>query len=167
MAGSSSQFVRFSPEWSTVVTTWATTSDEVLSWCSGAEAPVAATTIAAWGNEDNVDAYGVFDGDRLIAYGEVWIDHDEAEAELARIIVAPDRRQTGVGRELTRLLTARAREAYPDVYLRVRPGNEVAVKCYGAAGFVRLGSQEEKRFNVGQPVEYVWMRSESTPQRDA
>ena len=152
----------FDAVWATIVSTWATTNDEVLAWCSGAETPVPAATVAAWNDDELVDAYGLFDGDQLIAYGEVWVDHDEAETELARIIVSPGRRGAGVGRALTRMLADRAAATYVDVYLRVRPGNEVAVRCYGAAGFTRLTTSDEQRLNVGQPAVYVWMRYDET-----
>lgn len=162
VAASSLQLVPFSPEWATTVSTWATTSDEVLAWCSGTHFPVLSATVVAWSDDDDVAAYGLFDGDELIAYGEVWVDHDEAETELARIIVSPGRRGGGVGRTLTRMLAGRAAAEYVDVYLRVRPGNDIAVRCYGAAGFTRLATSDEQRFNVGQPVGYIWMRYETT-----
>jgi len=152
VAASSLLLVRFSPEWATIVSTWATTSDEVLAWCSGTEAPVPAATVVAWSDDDVVDAYGLFDGDQLIAYGEVWVDHDEAETELARIIVSPGRRGGGVGCALTRMLAGRAAAVYVDVYLRVRSGNDVAVRCYGAAGFARLATSDEQRFNLDPAV---------------
>lgn len=126
----------------------------------GHPGPGPAATVVAWSDDDAVHAYGLFDGDQLIAYGEVWVDHDEAETELARIIVSPSRRGGGVGRMLARLLAGRAAGEYADVYLRVRPGNDVAVRCYGAAGFTRLDTAHEQRCNVGQPVDYVWMRYE-------
>ncbi len=158
MASPSLELHVFRSEWAAEVSSWAASSSEVLAWCSGTEVPVPATTIAAWSDDSDVDAFGLFDSDQLVAYGEVWVDHDEAETELARIIVAPGRRDSGMGRELTRLLAARARSVHPDVYLRVRRDNEAAVRCYAAAGFVPLGAPDQERFNIGQPVEYTWMR---------
>lgn len=148
----------FEAAWAGTVSTWATTSDEVLAWCSATEAPVPASTVVSWSSDDSVHAFGLFDDGALIAYGEVWVDHAEAETELARIIVSPSRRGTGVGRALTQMLVGRATAAYTEVYVRVRPGNDVAVRCYAAAGFTRLSTSDEQRCNVGQPVEYVWMR---------
>src|SRR5678809_255129 len=52
-----------------------------------------------------------------VGYGETWVDDDEREVELARIIVAPPARGRGLGRELTRLLVTEARRSYPDVVL--------------------------------------------------
>lgn len=52
---------------------------------------------------------------------------------------------------------------HPAVFLRVRPGNEAALRCYGAAGFQRLSANDEQVFNLGQPVAYVWMRQADRP----
>ena len=94
-----------------------------------------------------------------VGYGEVWEDPDEDEAELARLIVDPARRGRGVGRTLAAALLAEARRlGWSDVWLRVVPGNEPAIRAYAAAGFARATSDEERAFNVGQPVAYVWMR---------
>lgn len=155
---SSIRLVPFEAERAATVAGWAVTADEVLAWCSGTEAPVPTATVAAWGEAPDVDAFALFDGATMVAYGEVWVDDDEAEAELARIIVDPSRRGGGVGRALTQLLAAHASQRYADVFLRVRPGNDRAVRCYLGAGFVRLAVDEEQQFNVGQPVEYLWMR---------
>jgi ribosomal protein S18 acetylase RimI-like enzyme len=96
-----------------------------------------------------------------VAYGEVWHDGVAGEAELARILVAPEERGRGVGRALTRLLAAEARAAgFDEVWLRVVPDNEQAIAAYRAAGFVRTSEEEERVFNEDQRLAYVWMRLE-------
>ena len=101
-------------------------------------------------------------GRRPIAYGEVWTDSDENEAELARIIVAPEARGRGVGRRLVTLLVAEAeRLGFDEIWLRVVPANAPAIASYTNAGFRRAEPDEEERFNRGQPREYVWMRRSS------
>lgn len=152
------RLVEFDPAWARLVAGWAATADEALAWCSSAVFPVPPATVAGWAGEADVEPHAMFLGDELVGYGEMWIDDDERETELARIIVSPTRRGSGLGRELTRRLADRAVHRYPDVVLRVRPGNEPAVRCYRRAGFARMSSDEERTFNVGQPVEYVWMR---------
>lgn len=95
-----------------------------------------------------------------VAYGEIWEDPEEDEAELARLIVDPARRGAGLGRALARALTAEARRlGWSDVWLRVHPGNEPALRAYAAAGFERATPEDEIAFNVGQPVAFVWMRA--------
>jgi RimJ/RimL family protein N-acetyltransferase len=48
-----------------------------------------------------------------------------------------------------------------DIWLRVEPDNEPALRCYAAAGFVRASPDEEAAFNIAQPADYVWMRAPS------
>ena len=95
----------------------------------------------------------------LVGYGEIWEDREENEAELARLVVAPDLRGRGHGRALTRALADEAhRRGFDDVWLRVVPENAAAIRAYEAAGFSRATPEEEARFNVGQRRVYVWMR---------
>jgi ribosomal-protein-alanine N-acetyltransferase len=54
--------------------------------------------INAWAREDWVEPFGLYRGERLVAYGELWADDGEAEVRLARLIVAPGERGQGVGR---------------------------------------------------------------------
>ncbi|HLK76233.1 MAG TPA: GNAT family N-acetyltransferase [Streptosporangiaceae bacterium] len=79
-----------------VVSGWATTREEVIMWCGHPAAPVPAGQINAWAREDGVQPFGLYRGGRLVAYGELRIDDDEAETELARIIVDPGERGQGL-----------------------------------------------------------------------
>jgi ribosomal-protein-alanine N-acetyltransferase len=140
------------------ISTWARSRAEVLAWCSRAEAPVPAAVIAGWSEPADIDAYLLVDDDgEHVAYGELWIDDDEHEVELARLIVAPALRGRGVGRRLVAMLTELALRRHPFVALRVHPGNEAARRCYAAAGFERATAREEDEWNHGQPVAFVWM----------
>jgi ribosomal protein S18 acetylase RimI-like enzyme len=130
-----------------------------LGWVI-AEWPEAAELLAGWHADPDVRPFllTVESGD-LIGYGEVWVDAEENEAELARLVIDPPFRGKGHGRQLTRLLTAEARRlGFSDVWLRVVPENAPAIACYHAAGFIRATADEEAAFNVGQPRAYVWMR---------
>jgi ribosomal protein S18 acetylase RimI-like enzyme len=139
------------------VSTWATGADEVAAWCSRTGASVPAEIIAGWSRQPDVRSYLLVADGVPVGYGETWIDDDEREVELARIIVAPRARGRGRGRELARLLVAEAHRSYPDVFLRVVPGNAAAVACYAAAGFTRLDPATEEQWNRAQPRSYVWM----------
>ena len=87
-------------------------------------------------------------------------DDQEHEAELARLIVDPDRRGRGLGRRLVAQLAVRAAElGFDEVWLRVAPDNEPAIACYQSAGFVRATAAQEQEFNTGQPQRYLWMRA--------
>ena len=140
------------------ISAWATSRDEVFKWCSRTEAPAPAAIIVAWSEPADVASYVLVDDDgALVAYGELWIDDDEHEVELARLIVAPWLRGRGIGRRFVTMLTEEARRHHRFVALRVHPDNEPAQRCYAAAGFERATASEEGEWNRGQPVGFVWM----------
>jgi ribosomal protein S18 acetylase RimI-like enzyme len=148
----------FDPAHAATVAAWAGSAAEVLAWCSHPRSPVPPEVVAGWGGQDGVRAFSLRDDDGApVAYGEVWTDDDEAETELARLIVDPARRGRGVGRELVARLTERARRTYPAVFMRVRPDNAPALRCYAAAGYVRVPPADEAAFNRGQPSAYAWL----------
>lgn len=116
---------------------WPTTPTEVVMWCGQQEFPVPARTISAWQQDDDVQAHVLVEREELVGYGELWFDAEEDEVELARIIVAPEARGKGLGRVLVRGLLARAHKAgWADVFMRVHPDNETALRCYLGSGFV-------------------------------
>ncbi len=78
-------------------------------------------TFARWHAEAGVHPYVLADGDP-VAYGEVWEDREEDEAELARVIVAPPMRGRGVGRTLIASLAGEARAmGFDEIWVRVVP----------------------------------------------
>jgi ribosomal protein S18 acetylase RimI-like enzyme len=145
---------------------WARTAEEASMWCGHAGWPVPADKVAGWSTEDDVRAFGLYaepvrrsassraEGD-LIGYGELWVDDDEGEVELARLIIDPRHRGRGAGRELVAELVARSES--PDIFLRVHPDNTVALRCYTGAGFIRGDAGREAEWNAPQPVAYVWL----------
>ena len=152
-------YVPFTEDAAELVASWATTPDDARFWVSATVSPVSAETVAAWGRADDVlPRMLVVDG-RPVAYGELWIDDEEREVELARLIVDAKLRGQRLGRTLVGHLTREARGHYPDVFLRLQPDNAAAEACYRAAGFVRVDAEAEREWNVGQPSEYKWMRS--------
>ena len=95
---------------------------------------------------------------RPVAYGELWVETDDDEAELAHLVVDPALRRQGLGRTLTVHLVAAAREkGLANIVLRVDPDNVVGISCYAGLGFVRHSPQEEAEFNAGQRVALQWM----------
>src|SRR5215510_6337587 len=91
-----------------LVASWSTSADEADLWCSRAEHPFPAHVVAGWSAAPDVTAYLLMADGEPVAYGEVWSDEEENEAELARLIVAPAARGRGVGRALTTELTTHA-----------------------------------------------------------
>ena len=155
----------FDPADAPLVASWAVPGTGTLRWCGLPAVPAA--VVAGWGRAAGVLAYGLRDGDRdgdrLVGYGELWLDDDEAEVELARIIVAPDRRGRGTGRRLAAALAELARAHHDEVFLRVHPDNEPALRCYLGAGFVPVDPAEAAEWNRGQPVPYAWLRAVPRP----
>jgi [ribosomal protein S18]-alanine N-acetyltransferase len=157
------RLVAFDPSDAGTVAGWSRTRQETLNWCSRDESAVPPEVVSGWAEQPDVTAYGLVDGDVLVAYGELWVDDEEAEVELARLIVDPARRNRGVGRRLVGLLTAAARAVHPVVFLRIRPGNEAALRCYAGCGFVRVSAADEAEWNRAQPTPYLWMVHEPGP----
>ena len=93
-----------------------------------------------------------------MAYGELWLEAEEDEVELARLIVEPMMRGRGVGRRLVAALVEKAAlTGLSGVILRVDPGNAAAVRCYRACGFRDLDAHRNAEWNKGQPATYTWM----------
>jgi [ribosomal protein S18]-alanine N-acetyltransferase len=156
----SESLVEFRDAHARAVAGWATSFDEVRRWAGGdAGWPFDVSAFRRWHADPDVKPYVLCDGGALIGYGEVWIDEDEHEVELGRIIIDPASRGLGVGRHLVRLLLERASHSgYPDAFVRVVPGNRAAIACYRSAGFSRVQEEEREEYNRGQPVDYIWMR---------
>lgn len=144
------------PSDAAVVAGWPDSVEEVRQWCSRSEAP--AEVVAGWAAEADVAGYGMVSDGELVGYGELWLDHDEPEVELARLIVAPARRRQGVGRRLVAGLAQEALRHYPTVLMRVHPDNTRALRCYAGAGFAPVSPAETAEWNRQQPTAYVWLR---------
>ena len=147
----------FDPARATDVCGWTRSEAETRAWCGRDEARIPPEVIVAWGREKDVRAFGVSDGTLLVAYGELWLDDEEREIELARLIVAPGRRGKGVGRWLAAQLAREAQRLHPVVFLRVLPENVAALRCYVAAGFRRVAPAQEAEWNAQQPARYAWL----------
>ena len=160
MLGTGFDLVPFDAARATLVSSWAPSPAEVLSWCAQTEAPVPPEVVAGWSAAADVEAHLLLDGATPIAYGELWLDEEEGEVELARLLVAPERRGQGVGRALTSLLAGAARDRHPHldtVCLRVRPENAAGHRAYEEAGFTFVDPATEAAWNQGQPTQYRWM----------
>ena len=143
-----------------LVASWASTAQEVALLSGRDEFPFPAELVDSWRKvADDIAAYLYFDGANPVGYGELWLDDEEDEVELARIIVDPEVRGRGVGRELVRALLGPALDAgYSEVFLRVRPENSAAIRAYHGSGFVDVPAALMEEWNDGQPVPYRWMR---------
>lgn len=150
-----SELEMFDRRSASVVAGWGGTPDESMLWCS---LPAVTTEVVeGWSHPADVEAFVLCDEGHVVAYGEIWVDVDEAEVEVARVIVDPDRRGQGLGSHLITELVKQARRHYPVVALRVHSSNEIAIRCYARAGFERASDADTAAWNIGQPVDYVWM----------
>ena len=153
----------FDPEEAALVASWAAGDASVVrAWISVDADHVPADVVAGWSQEDDVEAflYTETDDGPPVAYGELWLDHEEGDLELAHLLVAPERRGQGLGRAFVRALAEQARQAHPElplVLLRVQPGNVRAIRAYAAAGFVDVPPDEQATWNEGQRAVYHWM----------
>lgn len=83
--------------------------------------------------------------------------HVAPEWELENIIVAPDARRKGLGRQLVEALLAHARRADSEaVLLEVRESNTAARKLYERAGFLQTGRR--KSYYAGPPEDGILYR---------
>jgi ribosomal protein S18 acetylase RimI-like enzyme len=152
----------FDPVHAALVASWAVGDEVVRAWCAVEGDAVPGDVVSAWSRADDVEAYLFTEHEDgpLVAYGELWLDEEEGEVELARLLVAPERRGQGVGRVLVRELVERARHTHPELphaILRVRPENQQAIRAYAAAGFVDVPVEEQSTWNEGQRFAYHWM----------
>lgn len=128
--------------------------EEIARWH-----PIEVAEVHGWWDTEDVEPWVmVDDADRLLGYGEIWIDAEEDEVELARLIVPAELRGRGLGKALVRLLLPKAAATtMSTTFLRVDGDNEIAIKTYFSTGFYRLGEEESKVWNEGQRQEWVWM----------
>jgi RimJ/RimL family protein N-acetyltransferase len=135
-------------------------SVEEARWWAGPQTswPLHPSVMERWHTDPEIHPYVLSDQGALIAYGELWLDAEEQEVELARLIVAPERRGQGVGRRLVRLLLQNAGHTdYPYAFLRVFPENRAGIACYLRSGFAEVSQADQQLFNQGQPLDYLWM----------
>ncbi len=142
------------------IASWLLSAKEASAW-AGRDTPFPLTPdqFRRWHDDPDVYPFIACDDGNLIAYGEIWVDTMEQEIELARIIVHPSRRAMGIGRAFVVALVDRAASyGLTDVFMRVMPDNDPAIRCYQASGFERVSSGDEKTYNQGQPYDYVWLK---------
>lgn len=102
--------------------------------------------VRAWA--DTVEnAFFAWDGDRLLGTGS-WGWHTYAvtrqNAEVRKVMVAPDARGRGVGRALTQALVEDARTQGVEVLtLDCRGNNHAALALYASLGFVTTGRRPD------------------------
>ena len=152
-----------------VVAGWSRSAEEARRWCSVAEHPFPADRVRGWWADADVRPWLlVTEPDaRPVGYGELWLDEEEDEVELARLIVDPAQRRRGLARALVAQLVAAAEATgLSGCLLRVAPDNGAAIALYRATGFTEVDADRAAEWNQGQPTAYrwfEWLRSTSRP----
>ncbi|HET6938302.1 MAG TPA: GNAT family N-acetyltransferase [Nocardioides sp.] len=150
--------VRYDGSCAAHVVDWCAASPFSSEWVPGGAGDPDAV-LAGWLEDPDITGYLLLRAGTPVAYGELWVEPGDAEAELAHLVVDPALRRQGLGTSLTRSLVDRARDGgLTDIFLRVHAGNAVAIACYAGVGFARCSPEEEVEFNAGQPASYRWMR---------
>lgn len=151
------RLVPFDPAHANLVLSWARTPAELDAWASLGTAP-GPGIFTTWLSDPDVHGR-LLVADAPVAYGELWVSRAEDEVELAHLLVAPERRNRGVGRTLVEHLAAEAgRIPVSSVWVRVVPENTAAIRCYRGAGFEPVTPARESELNAPQPREYRWLR---------
>ncbi len=152
------QLRRFSPDDLAAILAWPQSVTEARWWAGPQTVwPIPIEVVQRWHADPDVHPYLLVNGSMLLGYGELWIDVEEQEVELARIIIAPAHRRQGLGVAFVRLLLEEVRNTAYKRFLRVFPDNHVAMNCYVRAGFTQVNLADQETFNQGQPIKYVWM----------
>jgi len=144
----------FDPRHAGVVASWVLNAQEA-TWWAGAGFPVSGSVVLGWQSDPGAHGFLLLDGDKMVAYGEIWDDAEESESEFAHLIVDPAVRGRGLGRALVRSLIPRA--GFDALLMRVHPANMVARNCYLTAGFTLVDAERAAAWNEPQPVPYVWL----------
>ena len=138
---------------------WSRSAEEARRWCSVAEHPFPPERVRGWWAGADVRPWVLVEGPEAqpVGYGELWLDEEEDEVELARLIVDPARRRSGLGRALVaQLVAAAAATGLSGCLLRVVPDNAPAIALYRAAGFAAVDPERAAEWNQGQPTDYLW-----------
>lgn len=149
----------FQAEQAETILGWVTSAEDALGWAETPFLRIRPELLDEWHAQPGIVPCVGWLGTELCAYGHVWEDHVEREAEIGRVIVAPQRRRQGLGGAFAALLAGEAtRRGFPVVLARTIRANRAAFACYRSAGFVRMDREDEVAMNFDQTEDYVWLQ---------
>ncbi|MEW6249512.1 MAG: GNAT family N-acetyltransferase [Planctomycetota bacterium] len=135
----------FDPRWAEHVVAWVRTPLEAYWLAPKTPPPLTAERLVSWRGADQQPFMLLAPGSPgPVAYGELnRLSGTRREYWLGHLIVDPNQRGRGLGVQLTRLLLAEAfdHRGARRVTLVVFPENQVALRCYRAAGMCEDGCE--------------------------
>jgi ribosomal protein S18 acetylase RimI-like enzyme len=142
------------------IASWSLSANETKAWAGhNATFPLPPAQFDRWHEEPGTHPFIAHHNNLPVAYGQLWVDLEEQDIELARIIVHPSHRGIGMGRQFVTALVHQATTyGLKNIFIRVLPNNDPAIRCYQSSGFVRVSKDEEDHHNQGQPHPYVWLK---------
>lgn len=150
----------FTQNYAIQIASWSLSANEAKAWAGhNATYPLPPAQFDRWHEEIGTHPFIAHLNNLPVAYGQLWVDLEEQDIELARIIVHPAHRGIGIGRQFVTALVHQATTyGLKDIFIRVLPNNDPAIRCYKSSGFVRLSKDEEHHHNQGQPNSYIWLK---------
>jgi [ribosomal protein S18]-alanine N-acetyltransferase len=154
------QVIAFEKEASSTILQWIQSPEELMNWTSRNDYPLEDIHVFdKWHSDPDIEAFQLIHDGEIQGYGELWCEIDEPWAELARLIIAPEARGKGLGKFLVQELSGMIKsKGFTEVWVRVSPSNRVALCCYESAGFSHISSEENRKFNSSERLEYLWMK---------
>ena len=124
---------------------WMRSAEDCQLWAGARLSfPVDATTVPTALEFDVAESWGLYQEGSLVALGQI-VPKPDGRLHLARLIVAPNRRGSGIGRSLAaHLLRIALKSGARAVSLNVDPSNAPAISLYTGLGFSESPRPEDE-----------------------
>lgn len=139
---------------------WLRDFQENYFWCARKQYPLNPEDLEHWHLDPDLQPYLGKKANQAVAYGEIQLNPERAEAEILRLVVAPSWRKQGLGQAMLQaLLTQVDPQLIHRVYARLFPRNQAALACFEAQGFVRVPPEQEAEFNLWESIDFIWLQT--------
>ena len=139
-----------------IVAAWVESASACRLWCGvRVQYPIDLSSLPEALQYSVSDSWTATSGGVVVAFGQL-VPKGEGRLHLARLITAPDRRGTGLGRLITSHLLEVAWARNPSaVSLNVFPENVSALNLYKSLGFAAATRPREERESSSVYMEYA------------
>lgn len=158
------ELIPFDQKYASLILSWAESENDLFYWAAREDFPLDDVSVfPSWHADPDIEAWLIKDQDQVIGYGELWCEEEEPWAEMARLIIAPEVRGQGRGKQLVLALqeVLHQNQIFDEFHVRVMASNKRALACYQSAGFVPLTDEEQKKLNSSERIEYIWLKKNS------